>query len=41
MGGIDWEALRDEPRPEVERVPDITHARSAMATMIDRLGLSH
>ena len=41
MGGIDWEAIRDELRPKVEQATDLAAARAVMDEMISRLELSH
>ena len=41
MGGIDWDAVRDELRPKVEQATDRAAARAVMDEMISRLELSH
>ena len=41
MGGIDWEAVRDELRPKVEQASDLATARAVMDEMISRLEMSH
>jgi len=41
MGGLDWEAVRDELRPKVEHETDLSAARAVMEEMISRLGMSH
>jgi len=41
MGGLDWEAVRDELRPRVAGATTMRAARGAMGEMIERLGKSH
>jgi carboxyl-terminal processing protease len=41
LGGLDWEAIRDELRPQVEQAESMSEARAAMREMIARLGQSH
>lgn len=41
LGGLDWEAVRDELRPKVEQATAMSEAREAMRQMISRLGKSH
>jgi carboxyl-terminal processing protease len=40
-GGLDWEALRDELRPRVERAATREEARGVIVELLDRLGQSH
>jgi carboxyl-terminal processing protease len=41
LGGLDWNAVRDELRPKVERAASTEEAREVMQEMIGRLGQSH
>jgi carboxyl-terminal processing protease len=41
LGGLDWEAIRDEYRPRVEQAADRGEALEATQQMIERLGHSH
>jgi len=41
FGGLDWNAVRDELRPRVERATSKREARAAMHEMIRRLDLTH
>lgn len=41
LGGLDWNAVRDELRPQVESATTRSTARRAMNQMIARLGQSH
>lgn len=41
FGGLDWEGVRDELRPRIERASSTPEARAAIDEMIKRLGLSH
>jgi carboxyl-terminal processing protease len=41
LGGIDWQAVSDELRPQVAAATTMTEARSTMQEMIARLGQSH
>lgn len=41
LGGIDWEAVRDELRPKVEKASSTAEARAVMSDMVSRLGTSH
>ncbi len=41
LAGLDWEAVKVEVRPKVEKAPTTTEARAAMSEMIDKLGQSH
>ncbi len=41
LGGLDWEAIREELRPQVEEATTMGEARAPMHEMIDRLGQSH
>jgi len=41
LGGIDWEAQRDELRPRVEKAKTADEARAAIQTLLSRLGQSH
>ena len=40
-GGQDWEALREELRPRVERAATREEARAVMEDLLERLGQSH
>jgi carboxyl-terminal processing protease len=41
FGGVDWDAVRAELRPDVEHAASAAAARQVIATMIARLGRSH
>ena len=41
LGGVDWQAARDELRPMVAEATGMNQARSAMQDLIGRLGQSH
>lgn len=41
MGGLDWEAVRDELRPGVENAETTADARAVIEELISRIGLSH
>lgn len=41
LNGVDWQALHDELRPQVEKADSMEKARSVMAEMLDRLKQSH
>jgi carboxyl-terminal processing protease len=41
MGGLDWEGLRAELRPDVEKASTVDEARAVMRDLIQRLGQSH
>lgn len=41
FNGVDWNAVRDEFRPEVEKAATMADARAAMNRMIERLHQSH
>lgn len=41
FGGLDWYAVRDELRPEMEKASSMGEARRILLDMIRRLGLSH
>lgn len=41
MGGLDWDALREELRPKVVQATDRAAARAVTDELISRLGLSH
>lgn len=41
LGGLDWDAVRREFRPQVERAKTAEEARAAMNRMLARLGHSH
>ncbi|MBN2446488.1 MAG: hypothetical protein JXO22_07180 [Phycisphaerae bacterium] len=41
LGGLDWDAVRDELRPKVEQADKMSEARAAMRGLIARLGKSH
>lgn len=41
FGGLDWEAIREEYRPQVEVARDAREVRGVMEAMVGRLGLSH
>lgn len=41
MGGLDWDAVRDELRPAVKQARTVTEAREPIEEMLGRLDLSH
>ena len=41
LGGLDWDAIRDELRPRVLEARSVAEARAVMSDLIDRLGQSH
>ncbi len=41
FGGLDWEAVKTELRPRMEKVGGVEEARDILYDMISRLGLSH
>jgi carboxyl-terminal processing protease len=41
LGGLDWNAVRDELRPKVQNARTMGEARGAMSDMIERLHQSH
>lgn len=41
FGGMDWNAVRTELRPQVERAPGTEQVRRTIREMISRLGVSH
>lgn len=41
FGGMDWKAVHEEFRPQVEAARDRRQAREMMTKMISRIGLSH
>ena len=41
FGGINWNAVRDEFRPRIERAATMPETRSLMGQMLGRLGKSH
>lgn len=41
LGGVDWNAVRDELRPKVEKAASTEEARQVMEEMLSRLGQSH
>ncbi len=41
LGGVDWQKVRDELRPPVEKANGMDAAREVMQEMLDRLGHSH
>lgn len=41
LGGVDWNKVRDELRPRVEKAKGMDDARRVMQEMLDRLGHSH
>ena len=41
LGGLDWNAIREELRPRVEAAKDAATVRAALRDMIGRLKLSH
>jgi carboxyl-terminal processing protease len=41
LGGLDWPAVRDELRPQIEQAATTSAARAVLRDMISRLGISH
>ena len=41
LNGVDWQAVHDELRPQLEKADSMEKARSVMAEMLDRLKQSH
>jgi carboxyl-terminal processing protease len=41
IGGLDWQAVRDELRPKVEKAASMAEARAAMSEALGRLHLTH
>ena len=41
LGGLDWEAVREELRPRVQAASSILELREILGEMLDRLGESH
>lgn len=41
LGGVDWEAVRDELRPQVEEANTMGEVRGVLTEMLGRLGQSH
>lgn len=41
LNGVDWDAVRVELRPKIERADSMSEAREILSDMIDRLGQSH
>ena len=41
FGGLDWSAVHDQLRPQIERATTMSQAREIMRQMIGRLGKSH
>lgn len=41
LGGLDWPAVKEELRPQMEIATTMSEARSVVRTMINRLGQSH
>jgi carboxyl-terminal processing protease len=41
LGGLDWEALREELRPRILQAASMDEARRPIEELIERLGLSH
>src|SRR5262249_35539156 len=41
LNGVDWQAVRDELRPRVEKAQTTAEVRAAMTDMLGRLGQSH
>jgi carboxyl-terminal processing protease len=41
LGGLDWNAVREELRPKVERAASTEEAREVIREMVERLGQSH
>ncbi len=41
LGGLDWNALKDQYRPQVEAAETLDEARDAMRALLNELGQSH
>jgi carboxyl-terminal processing protease len=41
LGGVDWQKVRDELRPRIEKADSMDEARIVMQEMLDQLGHSH
>jgi carboxyl-terminal processing protease len=41
LGGVNWQAVREELRPRVEKAESMVEARNVMNDMLERLGHSH
>ncbi len=41
LGGLDWDSVRTELRPQMERATTMEEARRVLQAMTDRLGVSH
>jgi carboxyl-terminal processing protease len=41
LGGLDWDAVRDEVRPQVEQAETMEDARAAMSEMLKRIDQTH
>jgi carboxyl-terminal processing protease len=41
LGGVNWQRVREELRPRVEKADSMDEARKVMQEMLDRLGHSH
>jgi carboxyl-terminal processing protease len=41
LGGLDWQAVHDELKPQVEKATSMAEVRAVMAEMLKRLGQSH
>src|SRR6516162_6202683 len=41
IGGLNWQAIHEEYRPQLEKADSMTKAREVMNSMIMRLGQSH
>jgi carboxyl-terminal processing protease len=41
LGGLDWEAIHDEFRPQIEGANSRARVRSLISSMVSRLGQSH
>ncbi len=41
MGGLDWQAVHDELRPNIEAATTMSQARQIMTSMLDRLHQTH
>src|SRR5262245_11849081 len=41
LGGVNWQKVREELRPRVEKADSMDDARVVMQEMLDRLGHSH
>jgi carboxyl-terminal processing protease len=41
LGGVDWQAVRNELRPQVEAATSVGAARSVLRDLVGRLGQSH